>query len=235
MWSISTSTWRSRLVAPHTSSTPIPDGVLLTTLQRPSFSPAFFFAKYGRNRLRMASSTDAPQDAKPQAGQQWGTSVKLDSSKGILGLAGSPTDNHLAVLTADGVLRGYALNASGLSPLYASHIDPTLQGAKSLAPQGFLEFVPHPFMPSGSLLLYGVKHSGQIMAFEVASGAQPRALIKGTANKGLPLVGLAFDQGSKSLLAFSRGGAGDFLRVQMWKATTSAARDGGVQLVQVSR
>lgn len=230
------------MVAPRASTAPIPDGVLLAVLQRPAGPHFFFFAKYGRTKLRMAGggADTGNLGASKAAAGHWGTGVKLDISKGIVGLAASPvpSDAHLAVLTADGVLRGYSFAPSGMTPLYAAALDAPAPGSKGLPPPGVLDFAPHPYLPNAALLLYGARGGGTIMAFEIVGGSEPRGLIKGAANRGLPLVGLAFDGVSARLLAFSRddgvgssGGGG--LRLQAWRAVTAPGSNGAVQLVQV--
>mgnify|MGYP001806789564 CR=1 FL=1 len=84
----------------------------------------------------------------------WGSRVKLDVQKAILGLACHVVDAQLMVLTADGQLRGYAIAGGGgdvMTPLWAVQVQDAAD--KVVPPLGILTCVPHPAVAGGALIL----------------------------------------------------------------------------------
>jgi hypothetical protein len=93
---------------------------------------------------------DAKSGAKAAREGSWGVKLKIDVKRPIVGLATHVKDSTLAVLHADGVLRGYGVTAKELVPLYTVALDLAL--SRSTA-QGLLSMVQHPFVPGGVLIL----------------------------------------------------------------------------------
>ena len=91
------------------------EAVLLAPMPPPSpRSPhsILFFSKYGGEVLRACYSGEQPSLKSPKdSGSNWGSKLKLDVSKPILGLTCHPSPEAggmVILLHADGVLRGYS-------------------------------------------------------------------------------------------------------------------------------
>lgn len=96
-------------------------------------NPFIYFCRYAKDTLRLATlpsrAGGGPVDGggtdtsvSSSSGGGWGSRVKLNVQKAILGLTCHHVDMQLLVLTADGQLRGYAIVGPGgdaLTPIYA--------------------------------------------------------------------------------------------------------------------
>ncbi|EFJ50185.1 hypothetical protein VOLCADRAFT_89057 [Volvox carteri f. nagariensis] len=141
LYSVSTTSWKARPVVPRRAKMDKPlESCLLAVA--PGHNPYIYFCRYAKDTLRLANlptragmgavvdhhSHHASSGGAGGGGERersdrggWGTRVKLDVQKAILGLACHHIDAQVLVLTADGQLRSYAIAAGSgdvLAPLY---------------------------------------------------------------------------------------------------------------------
>ncbi|KXZ50212.1 hypothetical protein GPECTOR_17g849 [Gonium pectorale] len=245
VYSVSTSSWKARVLVPRRAKMDKPLERCLLAVA-PGHNPFIYFCRYAKDTLRLATLPSraggvaadggAGADAHAAAGGggrgrgggasgNWGSRVKLDVQKPILALACHVVDAQVLVLTGDGSLRGYAIAGGGgdvLSPLYSV---PVVEGAdKGWQAPGLLACVPHPSVPGGALVLQGSASlpspqgpSGAAVAVLEAPGRGPPTPLLRTRMPGwATTVGLGVDPATNTLLAFGLSEGGR-LRSGAWR------------------
>lgn len=174
-----------------------------------------FFAKYGGEMVRYAFITkgvevDSKGVARAQKEGSWGVKLKMDVKKPVVGLATHVKDNQLVVMHADGVLRGYAITAAALVPLYSVQVDLALGKSTSM---GVLKMVPHPFVPGGVLILQGAR-GGSFCVMEEVGRSEPRAVVRARVPGSNLLLGMDLYRPARLVLVFSQAPASSKLKVR---------------------
>lgn len=159
----------------------------------------------------------------------WGTKIKLEPSKPILGLAvqqynaGGP--HVLAVLHSDGVLRGFSLagTGDGVTGLVFQVTVFDSPQPKGLPAPGTLVLAPHPAAAQlgGGLLVLAAARLGAVCVAEVTGRAAVPAVLLRTRMQGWAAVlgmGLHQVRGRLRLVRHAGGACGG------WHASTHARR-----------
>lgn len=195
------------------------EAVVLAPMPPPTSNPRahnsiLFFCKYGGEVLRACYSGEEPSPKAPKdSGNNWGSKLKLDVSKPILGLTCHPSSEGLVmVLHADGVLRGYfapdvgggSLEGQILALVYAVQIQEPVQG-KNLPAIGTLRAVPHPQSTSGCIILQSTR-LGSVCILEQVGGNSPSTLIKTQMQGWLAILGMGVVKAEQLVLVFGLTG-----------------------------
>ncbi|GLC75697.1 hypothetical protein PLESTF_001674900 [Pleodorina starrii] len=226
LYSVSTSSWKARLVVPRRAKMDKPlEGCLLAVT--PGNNPLIYFCRYAKDTLRLATLPSRAGGVLVDGGGPggggggrgsggWGTRVKLDVQKAILGLACHPLDAQLLVLTADGQLRGYAVAGAGgdvLAPLFAVQVqDPS---DKLAPPCGVLTCVPHPGLPAGCIILQGAR-AGTVAVLEAPGRTAPTVVHRGRVPYLNSTIGMGVCRTNGTLLVFGHNEFGR-LRCTSWR------------------
>ncbi|KAG2498542.1 hypothetical protein HYH03_003293 [Edaphochlamys debaryana] len=233
IYSVSTASWKARLVVPRRAKMDKPlERVLLAVA--PGSNPFIYFARYAKDTLRLAllpsraGGVPAPEGGAGGGGKganSWGTRVKLDAAKPILQLACHHVDAQLLALTADGLLRGYAIAGGGgdvLTPLYALLVQDPMD--KLVPLPGVLVVVPHPALPTGALILQGSR-MGTAVVLELPGRTTPSPVIRGRVPNWQATIGMGVDRATGMVMAFglSEGGR---LRCASWRLSYRAGSQG---------
>lgn len=235
---INTMNWRHRVLAPYRG--PDISGVEVPLLAVTSGSrPAVFFTKYGKDALRMASAVKGEGEAgsgggrsgvvpglvRKERGHTWGLKARLDVKKPIVGLAAHPTDNILAVLGGDGILRAYNISLDSLNPMWniaVGNIDPP-QGPLLT---GILEFAPHPYQEGSAMMMQGTT-GGSFCVYECLARSEPRVVLRDSTPDGAPVIGMGVHKDSRCVLVFSANRK-QKVKVRAWRVFGSPRAPGAV-------
>ncbi|KAG2445523.1 hypothetical protein HXX76_000138 [Chlamydomonas incerta] len=236
VYSVSTSSWKSRLLVPRRSKMDKPLSSCMLAVA-PGSNPFIYFCRYAKDTLRLATlpsrggapaadaaaaaaaakeAKDGPSRAASSA-SGWGARVKLDVQKAILGLACHVVDAQLMVLTADGQLRGYAITGGGgdvMTPLWAVQVQDAAD--KVVPPLGTLTCVPHPAVAGGALILQGSR-MGTATVLDAPGRGTPAQIVRGRVPNWAATIGMGFDKASNTVLAFGLSEGSGRLKCVSWR------------------
>ncbi|KAG2431967.1 hypothetical protein HYH02_013183 [Chlamydomonas schloesseri] len=237
VYSVSTSSWKSRLLVPRRAKMDKPLSSCMLAVA-PGSNPFIYFCRYAKDTLRLATlpsrggapaadaaaaaaARDGGKDGGPSraasSASGWGSRVKLDVQKAILGLACHVVDAQLMVLTADGQLRGYAIAGGGgdvMTPLWAVQVQDAAD--KVVPPLGVLTCVPHPAVAGGALILQGSR-TGTATVLEAPGRSTPSQVVRGRVPNWAATIGMGFDKASSTVLAFGLSEGGGRLKCVSWR------------------
>ncbi|MEW5307367.1 MAG: hypothetical protein WDW36_009771 [Sanguina aurantia] len=191
LYGITLSNWSSRVLVPRRAKMDKPlESCLMTVAPGPA--PRIYFCRFAKDVVRLAHTVrPVARDAKGNVRKDpkdsglaglssggWGTTLKLDTTKPIWGLACNHSDQQVYILHADGMLRGYlpsASSADGLTPLWAVRVQDVAE--RGVPAEGTLQVVGHPSLESGSLILQASR-LGSVAILEQAKQEAPAVLLQ---------------------------------------------------------